>query len=612
MMRRTPPCFVAAALLSCEDGNDRPAVLEPCYAEQAAASPMCDLEHPPARLGAPTLGTGFFEDAFEGAGLAGLYGRRVTFGDVNGDDYPDFVAIETGVTRGLQHLMINERRTDGGRRFRDATADSGFTENRDGSDGQTALMVAFADVDNDGDLDLFSGSYSQQPTGERFVADPNELYLNDGSGGFSLLPHSGVHEPWPLTTAAAVFLDFDLDGHLDLFVGNFMIAYPDLESYQDNLYRGGGDGTFSLVNEASGILTGAPVGSAAGMYSKPTYGATSCDYDSDGWPDILTATYGLGWNDLWHNNRDGTFSNVAQAIGFAMDDQDNPSEPPWRDGGNTFAHACGDYDNDGDLDVMTAETAHGDFPRSTADRSRILRNAGETGGFAFERPPLSETGIEREVNGTGDNGEQGNEGDHGVSWLDFDNDGLLDLVIEQSAYPGNHGWLYHQRPDHTFEDVTGASSMRGAMVNSNGLSVDDYDRDGDLDILMGSVNTGSQMAPGGVEQVHLYENRVGDRSHFLYVTLAGTTANRQGIGARVTVTAGCLTQTREISGGKGTFGAADPAYAHFGLGDATVIERIEVRWPAPDHPVDIFENVAVDQFLEITQGQDVLDCRDPD
>ncbi|MBL8954816.1 MAG: ASPIC/UnbV domain-containing protein, partial [Myxococcaceae bacterium] len=142
----------------------------------------------------------------------------------------------------------------------------------------------------------------------------------------------------------------------------------------------------------------------------------------------------------------------------------------------------------------------------------------------------------------------------------------------------------------------------------NGISIDDYDRDGDLDLLMGSVNTGAQAAPGGVEQVHLFRNEVGSRRHWLYVTLEGREANRQGIGAKVTVTAGCVTQTREVSGGKGTFGAGDPAYAHFGLGEHTRIERLEVRWPTSPPKVDVFTDVAVDQFLEITEGEEGLSC----
>ena len=580
------------------DDDDQPPSVGACH--KADVVPACSGPAP-ARLGTQQLMAGFLAEVSAKVGLTGVYGRRVAFGDVNGDGFPDIATVQSGVTPGLQHLFIYQPGTN---TYADVTASSGIQAKRGGG-VQTALMVAFGDVDNDGDLDLFSGSYSQDPLGQpNYVADPNELYLNDGAGKFTLATGSGLNARWPLTTAAAVFLDYDKDGKLDLFVGNFMIDYPYLDSYQDDLWRGNGDGTFTNVNAAARIETTAAVGDPSGMYRKPTYGATACDVDSDGWQDILVSVYALGWDDHWRNRGDGTFSWASKESGFWMDDQDNPNEQPYRDGGNTFAAACGDYDNDGDLDVFTAETTHGDYPRSTADRSRILVND----GGRFTRPPLTATGINRDLNGTNEMGDFGNEGDHGVTWADLDNDGLLDLVIENSAYPNAHAWIWHQKPDHTFENVTPMSGVQHLMVNSNGLSVADYDRDGDLDILMGSVNTGSQMAPGGVEQVHLFENQVGSINNSIEIALKGVTANRQGIGARITLKAGCLTQTREIVGGKGSFGSADVASAHFGLGNIDRIDEVEVRWPTNPPIVQKFQNLEVNQFLEITEGDDTLTC----
>ncbi|MEO7108893.1 MAG: CRTAC1 family protein [Polyangiaceae bacterium] len=601
---------VGTLVVACSSHSSAPAAPAACH---VAAQSAATCGEAPAQLAAVDLsGGGFFKDVFNDVGLAGALGRRVTFGDLDGDGYPDFIAIETGVTRGLQHLYMNRPGPNGARTFVDATADSGITKNRQGTDGQTALMVAFGDVDGDGDLDLFSGSYSQQPSGAEFVADSNEIYLNDGSAHFSLLSTSGVDKPWPLTTAAATFVDYDLDGKLDLFVGNFMIAYPDDASYQDNLYKNGGDGTFTLVNDAAGITTSEAVGSADGLYKKPTYGVTACDWNDDGWPDLLTSTYALGKNDLWQNLGTGKFQNVSTATTYAMDDQPNPGETAsYRQGGNGFATACGDYDNDGDWDMFTAETTHGDYPRNTADRSRILRNTGAANGFIFERPALADTGINRDLNANTDDGDDGDEGDHGATWLDFDNDGLLDLIIENSAYLTSHAWLYHQKPDHTFENVTVLSGAKSQMVNSNGLSVADYDRDGDLDILMGSVNSSYEQAPGGVEQVHLFENEIGNQNAFVNITLKGKTANSLGIGARVKVTAGCLTQMREISGGKGTFGAADPPYAHFGLGTMKRIDTIEIRWPTNPPKLQVLHDVDVNQFLTITEDSDVIACAPP-
>ncbi|MBL8956920.1 MAG: VCBS repeat-containing protein, partial [Myxococcaceae bacterium] len=445
----------------------------------------------------------FFTEVSAEVGLEGKLARRVAWGDVNGDGYPDFIGIETGVRRGLQHLYLNR----GGVRFEEVTEASGLTANRAGTaEGQTALMVVFGDVDGDGDLDVFSGSYSQEPSGAKYTADSNELYLNDGAGRFTLARESGLDRPWPLTTAAAAFTDYDKDGKLDLYVGNFMVSYPAYDAYPSNLYRGDGAGHFTLSNEVAHLTLEAALGDPSGMFVKPTYGVTACDVNDDGWPDLLASTYALSWDDLWLNGGDGTFRNAARELDFHMDAVPHPSEPEFRHGGNTFSSSCADYDNDGDLDVFQAETAHGDWPRSTADRSRILKNSGREGGWVFERPELAETGIARELNGTGPDGDFGNEGDHGASWADLDNDGLLDLVIENSAYPNSHAWVFQQRADHTFVNVTEESGVRPLLVNSNGISIDDYDRDGDLDLLMGSVNTGSQSAPGGVEQIHLFRN----------------------------------------------------------------------------------------------------------
>jgi len=148
-------------------------------------------------------------------------------------------------------------------------------------------------------------------------------------------------------------------------------------------------------------------------------------------------------------------------------------------------------------------------------------------------------------------------------------------------------------------------------VNSNGISVDDYDRDGDLDVLTGSVNTGSGSAPGGVEQIHLYENQLDGKLGFLYVTLKGARSNRHGVGARVTLTAGCLTQTREVPGGKGTFGAQDPAYVHFGLGNVDRIDTLEIRWPSNPPHVQVLHDLKPNQFLEVTEDSGELWCEGP-
>jgi hypothetical protein len=124
-------------------------------------------------------------------------------------------------------------------------------------------MVAFGD--GDGDLDLFQGSCSQASSGTKFVGTPNELYLNDGKGNFTLKVDSGIDTPWPLTTTAAVFFDFDHDGKLDLFLGTFMKDYPDYASYPNELFRGRGDGTFDA--EATLVQAGQDICAQCTLHS---------------------------------------------------------------------------------------------------------------------------------------------------------------------------------------------------------------------------------------------------------------------------------------------------------------------------------------------------------
>lgn len=313
------------------------------------------------------------------------------------------------------------------------------------------------------------------------------------------------------------------------------------------------------------------------------------DVDGDGYPELLNIERPNG------RDKQHLFRNVSNPDGgagrFFVEATDESGLRVNRDGGvgqTATLYTLADVDNDGDPDVFQAETVHGDYPRSQADRSRILRNTGADGGYVFERPELSATGIARELNGS------------------------FGELAEQSAYPSNHGWLFQQLADHTFVNVTPTPGIAADLVASNGSTVGDFDRDGDLDFATGSVhNVNGVAAPGDRDQVHLYEN-LSPREHaFLNVSLRGTTANRQGIGARVTVTAGCVTQVREIPGGGGTFGAQVGAFAHFGLGAATRVDRLEVRWPTSPPHVEVFTDVAVNQFLTVTEGSRALQCEGP-
>ena len=312
----------------------------------------------------------------------------------------------------------------------DGTEESGVFQTRDGSDTEyrAAHLAIAGDVDNDGDLDLFTGTYVDPTQPRTDPGDRSEILLNDGSGKFSLAPISDPHpasnQRWP--TTGATFADIDRDGNLDLFVGFWYQRYG--TSYlgvQAQLYRGRGDGTFEAITEQAGLLT-ERTGYAEGKNHRPAYGVTACDLNDDGAPELLVSAYGRQWNLLYRNDGEGVFTEIGQPSGFAGDDRRdfsdneffacyctvhsdapgcekaeapriqcpdpadsywNPGydDQPWRLNGNSFSTYCADIDGDGRLDLYTAEIAHWHIGESS-DISELLRNTGQNGEIRFERP----------------------------------------------------------------------------------------------------------------------------------------------------------------------------------------------------------------------------------
>jgi enediyne biosynthesis protein E4 len=245
---------------------------------------------------------------------------------------------------------------------------------------------------------------------------------------------------------------------------------------------------------------------------------------------------------------------------------------PYRLGGNSGATACADLDNDGDMDLYTGEIRHW-WAGLGSDMSEPLINVGNLG---FERPGREALGIVVEhVTGT-----SWDEGHMSLTTLDFDNDGRRDVYVGASDYPGNRGLLFHQKDTLVFEPV---SIQDGFEHNrSHGVVTADFDRDGDLDLIVGHSRARCDAsAPNdcyATPQIRAFENVYGDAGNWIALRLEGVTANRSAIGARVRVTAGGMTQTQEIGGGYGHYGAQDDLVLHFGLGDACEAQ-IEIRWP---------------------------------
>ena len=276
-----------------------------------------------------------YVDATEAVGLASQNGAQIVAVDLDLDGYADLVMSDNagvddfaGGTR-YHALLMNRERDDGGRMFVDATEESGFFDRRSGEGGRPSVDHIFADLDGDGDPDAFAGVYNDPHTApEAQFTDPSEILLNDGTGHFTLAPPSEALQA-SLPLSGATFTDFDHDGKLDLFIALWYVnadVYGDgtwlnwIFGANDLLLRGNGDGTFADVTARAGLernelttWSNANINDVlAGGHARPSMGATACDLDGDGWPEILSMAYGRMWNEQWSNQR-SRFRNTRHA-----------------------------------------------------------------------------------------------------------------------------------------------------------------------------------------------------------------------------------------------------------------------------------------------------------
>jgi hypothetical protein len=479
--------------------------------------------------------------------------------------------------------------------------------------------------------------------------------LGDGDGGFALAEGTRIDTWVAATTSSAAFLDGDLDGALDLFVAYWYEQPPFSGNFGDPplLFRGHGDGRFELLSDDCDrswcILEGGPalgydqadLDQATSVH--PVFGATACDVSGDGRADVALAAYGRQYNALLVSDGDGYVDQSLES-GVAGDEhqdfsddqsyrcycQQNPddcpddvdppnaqwgcslqggppglfrgwypgvTDQPWLLNGNTFSIACGDVDNDGDLDLYTGEIAHPDVG-SASDKSEILVNVTESSdAVRFERPGREEMGLEPPIAGIADEG-----GQNSGLW-DFDGDGWLDVYFGGSPYPDNYGWLFHQVSPLRFDWIGSNAGFHHACPH--GVALADFDHDGDQDLVVGTYGCADEH--GGEQPVAFYENVAAEHDwtsiHLVGAGLAAGGANRSAIGARVRVTAGGITQTAEVSGAWGRSALSRELPAHFGLGGACRIERIEVRWPDAAGSTETFEDVPANYRLDIRQGE---------
>ncbi len=425
------------------------------------------------------------------------------------------------------------------------------------------LNLIQADYDNDNDLDflILRGGWT-----EGYGIQPNSLLQNNGKGQFQDVTFAAglgeVHRP----TQTASWADYDLDGDLDLFIGN--------ELQPNQLFRNNGDGTFVDVAEEAGLL-----GHAEPRLSK---GVIFGDYDQDRWPDLFISNMGQP-NNLYHNNGDGTFSDLAGALDIQTP---IPSFPAW----------FWDFNNDGALDLFVpsyqigiehiAADYIGNGTQAAADE--LYQNNGE-GGFVERGAELNLVRATQPM---------------GCNFGDLDNDGFLDFYLgtgspEYIALMPN--LMFHNQRGKKFTDVTTAGGF-GHLQKGHGVSFADLDNDGDQDIFIqiGGWYLGDKFGNG------LFENP-GFGNHWIGIKLVGKQSNRSAIGTRIRAIIVENGETRSVyrwvnSGG--SFGA-NPLRQQLGLGQATRIKQLEIYWPKTNL-TQVFKDLPVDRFIEIHEGIDQI------
>ena len=452
-------------------------------------------------------------------------------------------------------------RNNGDGTFTNVTKQSEFKQNYG-----YGMGCISADYDNDGDADLYLTNYGR-----------NQLYRNNSDGTFTdVTNYAGVGDShW---SVSASFGDYNLDGYLDLYVTNYLDyqvetahacilegvhIYCGPHEYPgapDTLYRNNGDGTFTDVTTQSGVRN-----TGKGL------GVVFMDYNDDDHPDIFVANDAVQ-DFLYHNNGDGTFTDVAITSGVAYNSEGRATA--------SMGISSGDYDNDGLIDLF--------ITNFSLEVNSLFRNDGD----GFYMMTTFETGLaDPSFHKLG----------FGTLFIDADNNGTLDLFVANG-----HVWdnvdkitptlsykqtcqLFNNTGTGNFNEISqAAGNFFFRPVVARGAAFGDYDNDGDMDILISCC---------GGSGVLLRNDSIID-NNWLKVKLRGKSVNRDGIGVKVRVDTGEKTQVKEVTCG-GSYASGNELILHFGLGKHAIVQSIEVKWTR--EYIQILENIATNQIIRIDE-----------
>jgi len=496
------------------------------------------------------------------------FGPGVCVGDFDGNGWQDiyFVNGRDLYNRGISVRNALYRNNRNGT-FTDVTDHAGVPGTGYG------LGCVWSDYDNDGFPDLFVTQYGR-----------NVLYHNNGDGTFTdEADKAGVAGLESGTFhSGATFFDYDRDGYLDLYVGSYVALDPDGPRYcnigtvksscppsaykgsVNALYHNNGDGTFTNVTRAMNMLQ--PKGKNLSV--------GAADYDNDGWPDLFVANDGVEAY-LYHNEHGKRFEEIAVPSGMA-----------YSSGGHLMAAMCislADYDNDGWLDLYIS-----DFQGSS---DHVWHNDGK-GDFDEVSDTVGITAPTHDVLS------------FGGGFFDYDNDGWLDLFIAnghvypeiEQASPGTRyrqlNSLFHNGGKR-FSDATAVAGIDRLRPHvARGVAFGDFDNDGFVDVVV--ANNGDPP---------LLLRNSGNGNHFVNFKLIGGKSNHEAMGARIRLTAGGISQIREIAGG-GSYLSQSDLRANFGLGSAISAQTVEIKWPSGQSQV--LHNVPADKFYVVRESDDEL------
>ena len=508
--------------------------------------------------------------AFGGKYLPETLGSGCAFVDVDGDGWQDIFFVNSkswpGHGKAPSYPALYRNNHDG--TFTDITRQSGLAVEMYG------LGVAAADFDNDGRIDLYVTAL-----------ESNHLFRNVGGGKFVDVTRAAGVADGGFSTSAA-WVDYDRDGRLDLFVAHYVDWSPkqDLfctldgthksyctpESYKGQsptLFRNRGDGTFENVTARAGLKD--PTCKALGV--------AVVDFDDDGWPDLFVAN-DTQPNRLYRNRRDGTFSDVAVAAGVAFNEAGVARAGMGVD--------AADYDRSGRESLLVGNFSNEMMGLYHNEGNGLFIDEAAVAGIG--RPSLLTLAF-------------------GCFFFDYDLDGWLDIfsanghvaddiqAVQKSVTYAQPPHLFHNVGRGRFEDAARQSgrALQEPIV-ARGAAYGDYDNDGDLDLLI-STNGG---------RARLVRNDGGNRGHFLTVKTVGTTSNRDGIGAKMTVkVSGGATLARAVKSGS-SYLSQSQLPVTFGLGSSDSVERIDIVWPSGRK--DTLSNVRTNQLITVQEGRGLV------